>query len=233
MAKHSEDKIKLIQLDYENGKSISELSLLYGVSQGTIKYWSSNNRWVKKKQNQPTKKPTNRKKKNKTNQKKVVGKTKDIQIKQDILSDVPKEVIMEKHGIKKSAYYVKEKSIRELIKNRNTMLLENVSNKLIANKQEKLEEIKETKLNLIASINEAIAKREIQAVKSLNELLALIIKAEKELYKELRLKVTYEEAEFEKQLAEEETQRNRLEIEKLKQGTEEDKKVEIKIIGVD
>ena len=232
MAKHSEDKIKLIQLDYENGKSISELSLLYGVSQGTIKYWSSNNGWVKKKQNQPTKKPTNRKKKNKTNQKKVVGKTKDIQIKQDILSDVPKEVIMEKHGIKKSAYYVKEKSIRELIKNRNTTLLENVSNKLIANKQEKLEEIKETKLNLIASINEAIAKREIQAVKSLNELLALIIKAEKELYKELRLKVTYEEAEFEKQLAEEETQRNRLEIEKLK-STEEDKKVEIKIIGVD
>ena len=232
MAKHSEDKIKLIQLDYENGKSISELSLLYGVSQGTIKYWSSNNSWVKKKQNQPTKKPTNRKKKNKTNQKKVVGKTKDIQIKQDILSDVPKEVIMEKHGIKKSAYYVKEKSIRELIKNRNTTLLENVSNKLIANKQEKLEEIKETKLNLIASINEAIAKREIQAVKSLNELLALIIKAEKELYKELRLKVTYEEAEFEKQLAEEETQRNRLEIEKLK-STEEDKKVEIKIIGVD
>lgn len=139
---------------------------------------------------------------------------------------------MEKHGIKKSAYYVKEKSIRELVKNRNTTLLENVSNKLIANKQEKLEEIKETKLNLIASINEAIAKREIQAVKSLNELLALIIKAEKELYKELRLKVTYEEAEFEKQLAEEETQRNRLEIEKLKQGTE-DKKVEIKIIGVD
>ena len=66
----------------------------------------------------------------------------------------------------------------------------------------------------------------------LEQLLALIIKAEKELYKELRLKVTYEEAEFEKQLAEEETQRNRLEIEKLK-STEEDKKVEIKIIGVD
>ena len=36
-----------------------------------------------------------------------------------------------------------------------------------------------------------------------------------------------------KQLTEEETQRNRLEIEKIKQGTEEDKKLEIKIIGVD
>ena len=99
MAKHSEDKIKLIQLDYENGKSISELSLLYGVPQGTIKYWSSNNGWVKKKQHQPT----NRKKKNKTSQIKMVGAKKDIQIKQDILKDMPKEEVMEKHGIKKSA----------------------------------------------------------------------------------------------------------------------------------
>ena len=224
----SRDNIKeLIKLEYENGATMVFLSNKYNVSVGTIKTWSFTNKWVKKKPNIKTK--TN-KKPNQQNQK---INNKDIEIKKDILNDVPREEVMEKHGIKKSAYYVKEKSIRELVKNRNTTLLENVSNKLIANKQEKLEEIKETKLNLIASINEAIAKREIQAVKSLNELLALIIKAEKELYKELRLKVTYEEAEFEKQLAEEETQRNRLEIEKLKQGTEEDKKVEIKIIGVD
>ena len=224
----SRDNIKeLIKLEYENGATMVFLSNKYNVSVGTIKTWSFTNKWVKKKPNIKTK--TN-KKPNQQNQK---INNKDIEIKKDILNDVPREEVMEKHGIKKSAYYVKEKSIRELVKNRNTTLLENVSNKLIANKQEKLEEIKETKLNLIASINEAIAKREIQAVKSLNELLALIIKAEKELYKELRLKVTYEESEFEKQLAEEETQRNRLEIEKLKQGTEEDKKVEIKIIGVD
>ena len=223
----SRENIKeLIKLEYENGATMVFLSNKYNVSVGTIKTWSFTQKWIKKKPNIKTK--TN-KKPNQQNQK---INNKDIEIKKDILNDVPREEVMEKHGIKKSAYYVKEKSIRELVKNRNTTLLENVSNKLIANKQEKLEEIKETKLNLIASINEAIAKREIQAVKSLNELLALIIKAEKELYKELRLKVTYEEAEFEKQLAEEETQRNRLEIEKLKQGTE-DKKVEIKIIGVD
>ena len=223
----SRENIKeLIKLEYENGATMVFLSNKYNVSVGTIKTWSFTQKWIKKKPNIKTK--TN-KKPNQQNQK---TNNKDIEIKKDILNDVPREEVMEKHGIKKSAYYVKEKSIRELVKNRNTTLLENVSNKLIANKQEKLEEIKETKLNLIASINEAIAKREIQAVKSLNELLALIIKAEKELYKELRLKVTYEEAEFEKQLAEEETQRNRLEIEKLKQGTE-DKKVEIKIIGVD
>ena len=201
--------------------SLKKLADKYNINDNTVRRWKAEH--LKKNITNVRKEQRNKR----------TAKSRDIQIKKDILNDVPREEVMEKHGIKKSAYYVKEKSIRELVKNRNTTLLENVSNKLIANKQEKLEEIKETKLNLIASINEAIAKREIQAVKSLNELLALIIKAEKELYKELRLKVTYEEAEFEKQLAEEETQRNRLEIEKLKQGTEEDKKVEIKIIGVD
>ena len=234
MAKHSEDKIKLIQLDYENGKSISELSLLYGISQGTIKYWSSNNGWFKKKQNQPTKKPTNRKKKNKINQKKVVGKTKDIQIKQDILNDVPREEIMEKHGIKKSAYYVKEKSIRELVKNRNKVIFESVSDRLIADKEERLIRYKIIKLELLDKIEEAMLDNRPENLKQLNDKLNLLAKAEKELYKELRLKVTYEEEKKKKQLAEEETQRNRLEIEKLKaKDTEEDKKVEIKIIGVD
>ena len=88
-------------------------------------------------------------------------------------------------------------------------------------------------LELLDKIEEAMLDNESHDLNQLNDKLNLLTKAEKELYKELRLKVTYEEAEFEKQLAEEETQRNRLEIEKLKQGTEEDKKVEIKIIGVD
>ena len=207
----SRENIKeLIKLEYENGATMVFLSNKYNVSVGTIKTWSFTQKWIKKKPNIKTK--TN-KKPNQQNQKK---NNKDIQIKQDILNDLPLQEIMARNGVSERTVQRKGQSIRELIKNRNTTLLENVSNKLIANKQEKLEEIKETKLNLIASINEAIAKREIQAVKSLNELLALIIKAEKELYKELRLKATYEEAEFEKQLAEEEIQKEKLEIEKIK-----------------
>ena len=201
--------------------SLKKLADKYNINDNTVRRWKAEH--LKKNITNDRKKQTN----------KQTAKSRDIQIKKDILNDLPLKEIMARNGVSERTVQRKGQSIRELIKNRNTTLLENVSNKLIANKQEKLEEIKETKLNLIASINEAKAKREIQAVKSLNELLALIIKAEKELYKELRLKVTYEEAEFEKQLAEEETQRNRLEIEKLKQGTEEDKKVEIKIIGVD
>ena len=200
--------------------SLKKLADKYNINDNTVRRWKAEH----------LKKNTTNVRKEQTN--KRTAKSRDIQIKKDILNDLPVKEIMARNDVSERTVQRKGQSIRELIKNRNTTLLENVSNKLIANKQEKLEEIKETKLNLIASINEAIAKREIQAVKSLNELLALIIKAEKELYKELRLKVTYEETEFEKQLAEEETQRNRLEIEKLKQGTE-DKKVEIKIIGVD
>ena len=200
--------------------SLKKLADKYNINDNTVRRWKAEH--LKKNITNVRKEQTNKR----------TAKSRDIQIKKDILNDLPLKEIMARNDVSERTVQRKGQSIRELIKNRNTMLLENVSNKLIANKQEKLEEIKETKLNLIASINEAIAKREIQAVKSLNELLALIIKAEKELYKELRLKVTYEEAEFEKQLAEEETQRNRLEIEKLKQGTE-DKKVEIKIIGVD
>ena len=201
--------------------SLKKLADKYNINDNTVRRWKAEH--LKKNITNVRKEQTNKR----------TAKSRDIQIKQDILNDLPLQEIMARNDVSERTVQRKGQSIRELIKNRNTTLLENVSNKLITNKQEKLEEIKETKLNLIASINEAIAKREIQAVKSLNELLALIIKAEKELYKELRLKVTYEEAEFEKQLAEEETQRNRLEIEKLKQGTEEDKKVEIKIIGVD
>ena len=184
--------------------SLKKLADKYNINDNTVRRWKAEH--LKKNITNVRKKQANGR----------TAKSRDIQIKQDILNDLPLQEIMARNDVSERTVQRKGQSIRELIKNRNTTLLENASNKLIANKQEKLEEIKETKLNLIASINEAIAKREIQAVKSLNELLALIIKAEKELYKELRLKVTYEEAEFEKQLAEEETQRNRLEIERSK-----------------
>ena len=48
-----------------------------------------------------------------------------------------------------------------------------------------------------------------------------------------RMLTPYEILEIEQQITNEDIQKERLEIEKSKQGTEEDKKVEIKIIGVD
>ena len=216
MAKNSEDKIKLIQIDYENGKSISELSLLYGVSQGTIKYWSSNKGRIKKKQNKPTKRITNQKKKKQTNQIKINLAKRDIEIKKDILKDMPKEEILEKYRIKKDTYYSKRKSIRELVVERNKAILESVSDGLIPNKEERLAKYKTIKMDLLNQIEQSILNDEVDKLKPLNDKLNLLIKAEKELYKELRLKVTFEEATFEKDLTDEQIQRERLDIERSK-----------------
>ena len=239
MAKHSEDKIKLIQLDYENGKSISELALLYGVSQGTIKYWSSNKGWIKKKQNKPTKRITNRKKKKQTNQIKINLAKRDIEIKKDILKDMPKEEILEKYRIKKDTYYSKKKSIRELVVERNKAILESVSDGLIPNKEERLAKYKTIKMDLLNQIEQSILNDEVDKLKPLNDKLNLLIKAEKELYKELRLKVTFEEATFEKDLTDELIQREKLEIErsklkdKVKETENESKSLELlnKLVG--
>lgn len=205
------DNIKeLIRLEYENGMTMVYLSGKYNISVGTIKTWSFKNKWIKKKPNIKTK--TN-KKPNQQNQK---TNNKEIGIKKDILKDMPKEEVMEKHGIKKSAYYVKEKSIRELITNRTKTILEEVSDEMIPDKKGKLREIKETKFKLLDMINQSIIDGDDKKMNILNDRLTVMIKAEKEIYKELRMQATYQESTFEKELAEEQIQKERLEIERSK-----------------
>ena len=60
-----------------------------------------------------------------------------------------------------------------------------------------------------------------------------LTKIENEIMKDLGIVSIYKQIETDKQINDIDIQKERLEIEKLKQGTEEDKKVEIKIIGVD
>mgnify|MGYP000113594276 FL=1 len=67
----------------------------------------------------------------------------------------------------------------------------------------------------------------------LSKALANITKIENEIMKDLGIVSIYKQIETDKQINDIDIQKERLEIEKLKQGTEEDKKVEIKIIGVD
>ena len=205
------DNIKeLIRLEYENGMTMVYLSGKYNISVGTIKTWSFKNKWIKKKPNIKTK--TNKK----PNQKNQKTNNKEIGIKKDILKDMPKEEVMEKHGIKKSAYYVKEKSIRELITNRTKTILEEVSDEMIPDKKGKLREIKETKFKLLDMINQSIIDGDDKKMNILNDRLTVMIKAEKEIYKELRMQATYQESTFEKELAEEQIQKERLEIERSK-----------------
>ena len=208
----------IIQHEYENGETMAFLSEKYNISVGTIKTWSFKYKWIKKKPNDKTKNRKRKKNQKTENQKKLQRENvnKELKIKQDILSDVPAKEIMEKYGIKKSVYYLKEKSIRGLIVGRNKMMLEEVSLTLIPDKMKKLKELKENKLKLLEQIQEAILDDEDEKIKQLNNRLSLFTKAEKEYLKELRIKVTYEESQFEKELTEEDIAKEKLEIEKMK-----------------
>ena len=58
------ENIKLIiKNEYENGTSMSVLSKKYNIGLSRIKKWSSEGKWVKKKQNKVTKNKSNRTKK--------------------------------------------------------------------------------------------------------------------------------------------------------------------------
>ena len=143
---------------------------------------------------------------------------------------------MEKHGIKKTKYYSEAKSLRQLRIERTEKYLEEVIDEVYKNDIEKLlKNGEKVKANmLINTLNltkenevdyEKIAKNE-KAYNAIKKMLNDVMRTN-------RMLTPYEILEIEQQITNEDIQKERLEIEKSKQGTEEDKKVEIKIIGVD
>ena len=226
----SENIKELIKLEYENGMTMAFLSNKYNVSVGTIKTWSFTQKWIKKKPNIKTK--TN-KKPNKPNQK---INNKDIEIKKDILNDVPREEVMEKHGIKKSAYYVKKKSISELILERSEMYLRKASEFAYPDAQELLQKIKIKKRNILLGGLQSISLDTLNKPEqeTLSKALANITKIENEIMKDLGIVSIHKQIETDNQINDIDIQKEKLEIEKSKNKiNNEDKKVEIKIIGVD
>ena len=103
-----ENNIKeLIKYEYENGTSMSILSKKYNIGLSRKKKWSSEGKWVKKKQNKVTKNKSNRTKK--SNQKQMVTLSKETQIKSDIINNLTKKEIIEKNDISESTYYRNKK----------------------------------------------------------------------------------------------------------------------------
>ena len=140
MKKYDDNLIALIRIDNENGKSISELSDIYGVPTGTIKMWRIKYGWNKKYNNHMNIKnqPTNHKQ-----------LLKDIEVKKDILDGKSKEDIMEKYGIGKSTYYNKRKSIRITIKEQSEKILKDIRDYAYPDGIELLKKIKGKKRNLM------------------------------------------------------------------------------------
>ena len=227
-----DENIKLlIKNEYENGTSMSVLAKKYNVKLNTIKTWSAKEKWVKKKRNTTTKKGTTEN--SKKQPKKSVMIDKEIQIKSDIINDIPREEILEKHGIKKSTYYNKVKSIREIQIEKSQSILNKIADENYNDLKEQLLELENEKRKLKEKFLE-IGLEDDETLKRINTRLKVLKEFEKEIYKGGQIVGSYRQAELEMELENENIQKEKLEIEKSKLNSDIDKdnKIEIKLVGI-
>ena len=214
-----EDLKLLIKNEYENGKTMQFLADRYGVKLGTIKTWSFTQKWIKKKPNNQTKqKKKSKNQKVKPNQKIEKSNNVEIELKKDILNEMPRQEVMDKYGIKKSAYYVKKKSISELILERSEMYLRKASEFAYPDAQELLQKIKIKKRNILLGGLQSISLDTLNKSEqeTLSKALANITKIENEIMKDLGIVSIYKQIETDAQINDIDIQKEKLEIEKVK-----------------
>lgn len=227
-----DENIKLlIKNEYENGTSMSVLAKKYKTKLNTIKTWSAKEKWVKKKRNTTTKKGTTEN--SEKQPKKTVVIDKETQIKSDIINDISKEEILEKHGIKKSTYYNKVKSVRKIQIEKSQSILTKIADENYNNLKEQLLELEKEKRKLKEKFLE-IELDDDETLKRINTRLKVLKEFEKEIYKGGQIVGSYRQAELEMELENENIQKEKLEIEKSKLNTDvdEDNKIEIKLVGI-
>ena len=227
-----DENIKLlIKNEYENGTSMSILAKKYKVGLSRIKKWSSEEKWIKKKRNKVTKNKSNRTEK--SNQNETVTLSKETQIKLDIINDISKEEILEKHGIKKSTYYNKAKGVREIQIEKSQSILTKIADENYNDLKEQLLELENEKRKLKEKFLE-IGLEDDETLKRINTRLKVLKEFEKEIYKGGQIVGSYRQAELEMELENENIQKEKLEIEKskIKSFDEEDKKIEIELVGI-
>ena len=219
-----DENIKLlIKNEYENGAGVTELSKKYKVSANTINSWKKREKWQKKVA------PNSKKRtKNKTG-----ANDKETQIKSDIINDISKEEILEKHGIKKSTYYNKAKSVREIQIEKSQSILNKIADENYNDLKEQLLELENEKRKLKEKFLE-IGLEDDETLKRINTRLKVLKEFEKEIYKGGQIVGSYRQAELEMELENENIQKEKLEIEKSKLNTDinEDNKIEIKLVGI-
>ena len=224
-----DENIKLlIKNEYENGVGVTELSKKYKVSANTINSWKKREKWQKKvapKGNAPNSKKCT---KNKTS-----ANDKETQIKSDIINDIPKEEILEKHGIKKSTYYNKVKSVRKIQIKKSQSILTKIADENYNDLKEQLLELENEKRKLKEKFLE-IGLEDDETLKRINTRLKVLKEFEKEIYKGGQIVGSYRQAELEMELENENIQKEKLEIEKSKLNSDIDKdnKIEIKLVGI-
>ena len=224
-----DENIKLlIRNEFENGAGVTELSKKYKVSANTINSWKKREKWRKKvapKGNAPNSKKCT---KNKTG-----ANDKETQIKSDIINDISKEEILEKHGIKKSTYYNKVKGVRKIQIEKSQSILTKIADENYNDLKEQLLELENEKRKLKEKFLE-IGLEDDETLKRINTRLKVLKEFEKEIYKGGQIVGSYRQAELEMELENENIQKEKLEIEKSKLNTDinEDNKIEIKLVGI-
>ena len=232
----SNEDIKLIiKTEYENGTSISTLAEKYNQKVGTIKSWISRGKWIKKKENSATIRKKNATKKR--NQLKMVANENEIKIQQDILNGMPKNEVMEKYGIKKSAYYKKAKNIRQIRQERTEEYLERIVDEVYKGDIYKiLKNTEVAKANLIIKTTNELSNKEETNIKKIQEYekaYQTIKKMGMDLMRIDKMLTPYELLEIDQQLSNEELQQEKIEVEKSKNKiNDEDTKIEIELIEV-
>ena len=202
----------LIKSEFENGEGVTELSKKYKISANTINSWKKREKWQKKVA--PKGKAPNSKKctKNKTG-----ASDKEIQIKSDIINDVPKDEVMKKYGISEITYYRKSKSIRQMRLENTEKQAQAIIEEVYADLPVFLKNIAIAKRNMAIKIVKAINEnREDKEIASLEKKLNLIMKTEKEIMRTGKMLTTFETLEIEAQLTNESLQFEKIEIERLK-----------------
>ena len=206
--------------------TLKKLADKYGVPEGTVRRWKSE--YLKKnKANVRNKKRTNSERSNE----------RDIQVKKDILNGIPKKEVMAKNGISERTYSRKEKSIRQLRLEKTEKQLDEIIEKVYADMSDMLKNIEISKRNLVIRMAKEISKDETLDAKRLqiiDKAYVTIKKMGNDLMRTGKMLTAYEVLEIDKQLSEEEIQREKLEIEKSKLKTDinEDNKIEIELVGI-
>lgn len=230
----NEDIKLLIKTEYENGTSISTLAEKYNQKVGTIKSWISRGKWIKKKENSATIRKKSATKKR--NQSKMVANENEIKIQQDILNGMPKNEVMEKYGIKKSAYYKKAKNIRQIRQERTEEYLERIVDEVYKGDIYKiLKNTEVAKANLIIKTTNELSSKEtnIKKIQEYEKAYQTIKKMGMDLMRTGKMLTPYELLEIDQQLSNEELQLEKIEVEKSKNKiNNEDTKIEIELIEV-
>lgn len=236
----------VIKTEYENGTSMSVLAKKYSINISSIKKWSSEEKWIKKKQNRITKKGIT--KTEKDNQNKSVIENQEMKIKKQIIEDTPRDEVMKNFDISYPTYYRKKKEILELMQERSKALFDDINKEVFHDIEELLKSLTLGKRNLVSKIINEISKsikekREIDLKKvtdnkSVFDILEKLIKSLLSSGGFLtREQINEEMSDLMKQeniLKEQEIKMEYLEIEKIKNGVadDNDNKIEIELIEV-